>query len=145
MSRRERHHSPDATPLRNGDPTIDEFIGEWWDRHAEVVYTRRDLIATIPVLVRWILPHLGMNRVRSISADKLTAFGDEITAAGATRATSDACFDILDDLLTCAVGWGVIPRSPLDDPDTSVWPCQPTGEVVPFPSRCPLSDYPDSA
>ncbi len=145
MTRRQRNTCPGVASLRNGDPTVDEFVGEWWDRHAELVYARQDLVAAVPMLVRWILPYLGEVCVRTISADTLTTFGDGITTAGATRATADACFDILDDVLTCAADWGVIPQSPLDDPDTAVWSCRPAGEVVPFPTRGSLSDYPDSA
>lgn len=145
MTRRQRNLFAGVALLRHGDPTVDEFVGEWWDRHAEVVYTRRDLVATVPMLVRWILPHLGEARVRTISAEMLTAFADKITTAGATHATADACFDILDDVLTCAADWGVIPQSPLDDPNIAVWPCRPLGVLVPFPRRGSLSDYPDSA
>lgn len=145
MAHRQRDPSPGIATLRNADPTVDEFVGEWWDRHAEVVYAQRDLVAAVPMIVRWILPYLGEARVRTISAEMLTAFADKITTAGAARATADACFDILDDVLTCATAWGVIPQSPLDDPDTAVWPCRPVGEVVPFPSRGSVSDYPDSA
>lgn len=145
MTRRQRNVSHEAARPRNGDPTVDEFVGEWWVRHAESVYARQDLVAAVPMLVRWILPHLGEVPVRTISAEVLGSFADQITTAGATRATADACFDILDDVLTCAADWGVIPQRPLDDPDTAVWPCRPAGEVVPFPTRGSLSDYPDSA
>ena len=113
--------------------------------HSVVLQKLRDLVAAVPMIVRWILPYFGEARVRTISAEMLTAFADKITTAGATRATADACFDILDDVLARAAEWGVIPQSPLDDPDTAVWPCRPVGEVVPFPDRGSLFDYPDSA
>ena len=145
MARRQQYPFTRTARLRNGDPTVDEFVGEWWDRHAEVVNTHRNLLATIPILVRWILPHLGQVRIRALSTDTLATFSDEITAAGATSATVDACFDVLDGVLACATNWRVIPQSPFDDPDTAVWPCRSAGELVPFPGREPLSDYPDSA
>lgn len=144
-ARRPAHLISQGCQPRTDDPTVDEFVGEWWDRHAEVVYTQRDLVTAVPILVRWILPHLGQARVRTICAETLASFADEITTIGATCETTDACFDILDEVLTCAAGWRVIPQSPLDDPDITVWPCRPAGEVVPFPSRRSLSDHPDSA
>ena len=145
MTRRQQNLFPRVARLRDSDPTVDEFVGEWWDRHAEVVYTHQDLVAAIPMVARWILPHLGHVRVRSLSANTLTTFCDEIMAAGATPATGDACFDLLDEVLACAANWGVIPQSPLDEPDTVVRPCRPAGQVVPFPSHVSLSDCPDSA
>lgn len=145
MTRRQQNLFPRVARLRDADPTVDEFVGEWWDRHAEVVYTHRDLVAAIPMFALWILPHLGHVRVRSLSANTLTTFCDGIMAAGATPATVDTCFDLLDEVLACAANWGVIPQSPLDDPDTVAWPCRLAGEVVPFPNLGPLSDHLDSA
>jgi hypothetical protein len=145
MTRRQQRLFPRTARLRGREPTVDEFVGEWWDRHAESVCSHRDLVAAIPMLVRWILPHLGQVRVRALSADTLATYVDAITAAGAARETVDACIDLLDDMLMCAATWGVIPQSPPDDSDTVVWRCGRAGEVVPFPSRDSLPDLPDSA
>ncbi len=143
MTHRQQDLFPQVTRLRDADPTVDEFVGEWWDRYAEVVYAHRELVAAIPMLVRWILPYLGHARVRALSAETLAMYCDEVMAAGATRATVDACVDVLDEVMTCAANWGAIPRIPPDDPGTAVWPCRPGGEVIAFPGH--LSDYPDSA
>lgn len=123
---------------RIDDPTVDEFVGEWWDSHAEAAYTHRDLVAAIPLLVRWILPHLGQVPVRGLSADVLTGFVDTAASAGATRQTLDACLDLIDDVLVHAARRDIVARNPTDDPDVVVSPCHPSAAVVQFPVRRPL-------
>lgn len=120
------------------DPTVDEFVGEWWDRHAEAAYADRDLIAAIPLLVRWVLPCLGRERVRDLSADVLTAFVDTAASAGATQQVLDACLDLIDDVLAHAARCDIVARNPIDDPNVVVSLRYPSAAVVQFPDRRPF-------
>ena len=131
--------------LRSENPTLDEFVGEWWDRRAQAVDTCGDLIVAVPLLVRWILPILGQERVRDLGAEALVRFIDEVKAAGATNLTVDACLDLLDDVIAHAAERGVMSHTGPDDPDMVVWPRDLAVNAVVLPSRLMRSIDPDAA
>lgn len=113
------------------DLTVDEFIGRWWDRHAAVVYEHRELVASIPLLVRWILPYLGDASIRSLSSDHITKHRASLEADGAPAATIDACIGILDEIPACAANWGLI--APVGAPAPASRRTGHTTDVIPFP------------
>lgn len=114
------------------DMTVDEFIGVWWDRHATRVYPHDQLVAKIPLLVKWVLPHLGTRKISALSPDELSRYRRTLNRHGAPELVVCRCTTILEEILTCAQNWGLAPRSP----STTATDRAHVADVVPItPSR----------
>ena len=113
------------------NPTVDGFIGEWWDRHAEVVVAHDEAIRVIPPVVRWVLPYLGDRPIGDVSSRQIALYERTIRSNGASEKTVEECRQLLGDIFACAVNWGTLRRNPLLDRP----PARPEADaqVLPFP------------
>ncbi len=91
-------------------------------------------MASIPLLVRWVLPSIGTASLRTLSSDRVAAYRDAVVANGPPAETIEGCFEILDDILACAVNWGLITRSPIVETNAKLGTVR-LGEakVIPLP------------
>lgn len=123
-------------------PTVDGFIGEWWDRHAEAVVAHDEAIRVIPLVVRWVLPYLGDRPISEVSSRQIAEYERTIRRNGASEKTVEECRLLLGDIFACAVIWGRLRRNPLLDRPLARH--EPNGQVLPFPSA-PRGRGPDWA
>lgn len=115
------------------DLTVDDFIGEWWDRHAQVVVAHDEAIRLIPLVVRWVLPYLGDRPLSDVSRRQVALYERTIRRDGASRETVEDCRQLLGDIFACAVNWGRLKRSPLLTPGRATTREQ-GAQVLPFPT-----------
>lgn len=131
---KDRPNRPPRVPMAaTVDPTVDEFIGEWWERHAAVVVAQDEAVRLVPLVVRWVLPYLGDRPLPDVSRRQVALYERAIRRDGASEATVAECRQLLGDVFACAVNWGRLRRSPLSTP-RPLHGSEQDAEVLPFPS-----------
>jgi len=92
--------------------TLEEFIGEWWEKHAVPVLAPGTLASYVHPLDKWIVPYLGRLRMRDLTREAIDGYRASLVAAGAGAPTVNRCLGILQGILQRAVEWRRISGNP---------------------------------
>ena len=111
--RRARQLGQLGSELLGSNQTLDEFIGEWWEKHAIPILAPGTLAGYVHPLDKWIIPYLGHMRMRDLSREAIDGYRATLVAAGAGAPTVNRCLGILQGILQRAVEWRRISWNPV--------------------------------
>jgi integrase len=76
-----------GSELIGSDQTVEEFLDEWWEKHAEAYLKPGTLISYAYVLDKWIKPHLGRMQLRDVSRETIGTYVSTLRSRGAGAPT----------------------------------------------------------
>ncbi len=102
-----------GSELLGSNQSLEEFIGEWWEKHAVPVLAPGTLASYVHPIDKWIIPYLGHLRMRELSREAIDGYRASLVAAGAGAPTVNRCLGILQGILQRAVEWRRISGNPV--------------------------------
>lgn len=111
--RRARQLGQLAAEVVGSEQTVEDFIGEWWEKYAQPYLRPGTLSSYAYVLDRWIVPYVGQLRMRDLSRETIDTFRAALVTAGAGAPTVNRCLGILQGILQRAVEWRRIGANPV--------------------------------
>ncbi len=102
-----------SSELLGSNQTLEEFISEWWEKHAVPMLAPGTLASYAPSLDKWVIPYLGRLRMRDLTREAIDTYRASLVAAGAGAPTVNRCLGILQGILQRAVEWRRLSGNPV--------------------------------
>jgi integrase len=111
--RRGRQLGQLSAEVLGSEQTVEEFIGEWWEKYALPTLKPGTLESYAYVLDRWIVPLLGPLRLRDVSRETIDNFKMQLVRHGAGAPTQTRCLGIVQGIFRRAVEWRRMSGNPV--------------------------------